>query len=124
MNGKNGGRLPPRLRREARTVEAMIRLYCRGQHGGSQSLCPECARLLDYARQRLHACPFGEGKTTCARCAVHCYRPEMREEIRAVMRYAGPRMMLRHPLLTLCHLWDGLRREPGQSPATGRTRPS
>ncbi len=124
MNDRNEGRLPPRLRREARTVEAMIHLYCRGNHGSSESLCPECARLLDYAQQRLRACPFQAGKTTCARCAVHCYRPAMREGIRAVMRYAGPRMIVRHPLLTLCHLWDGLRREPANAPAAGRTRSS
>jgi hypothetical protein len=124
MNNQNEGRLPPRLRREARTVEAMIRLYCRGHHGPSDSLCPECAPLLDYARRRLQHCPFQAGKTTCARCAVHCYRPEMRQRIRVVMRYAGPRMIVRHPWLTLCHLWDGLRREPVDGAAAGRAKPS
>lgn len=102
----------PRLAREARTVEAMVRIYCRGQHGDSEGLCPACRELLVYARRRLERCPFGEGKTTCARCPVHCYRPAMRERVRAVMRYAGPRMVWRHPLLALQHLLDGRRKAP------------
>lgn len=90
----------------------MIRLYCRGRHGNAEQLCGECAELLEYARERLRRCPFQEGKTTCAKCPVHCYRPEMRARIRAAMRYAGPRMLYRHPILALRHLLDGLRRKP------------
>jgi len=105
-----------RIAREQRTVEAMIRLYCRERHGDGRraaGLCPECAALLAYAGQRLHACPFQEDKTTCAKCTVHCYRPARREQIRSVMRYAGPRMLRHHPWLALRHLLDGLRRAPG-----------
>jgi hypothetical protein len=36
----------------------------------------------------------------------------MRERIRAVMRYAGPRMSYRHPILTLFHFWDGHKKPP------------
>ena len=57
-------------------------------------------------------CPFGEGKTTCARCPVHCYRKDMREKIRQVMRYSGPRMVYRHPVMAARHLMDGRRKEP------------
>jgi hypothetical protein len=98
-----------RLARERRTVEAMVRLYCRKRHGSSAALCGECRELLDYAHARLETCPFGEGKSTCAQCPVHCYRPGMRERVREVMRYAGPRMLLRHPWLALAHLWDEAR---------------
>jgi hypothetical protein len=101
-----------RIQRERRTVEAMIRLYCADHHGTRGELCDACASLRDYALLRLDRCPFGEGKTTCAKCPVHCYRPAEREEIRAVMRYAGPRMILRHPILALWHLIDGRREEP------------
>jgi len=100
----------------------MIGIYCRDQHGNSHGLCPECEALEGYARQRLHACPFQEGKTTCARCPVHCYRPGMRERIRAVMRYAGPRMIYRYPVLTLFHLADGRRKEPIRPQKTGVAR--
>ena len=101
-----------RLQREARTVAAMIRRYCRDRHHTTEGLCPECAELLAYARRRLARCPFQEGKTTCGKCPVHCYAPAMRERIREVMRYAGPRMLFSHPLLALMHLLDGLRK-PG-----------
>ncbi len=103
-----------RLAREARTVEAMVRMYCRDRHGDGEELCPACRELLAYAWRRLERCPFGEGKTTCARCPVHCYKPDMRERMRAVMRYAGPRMLLSHPLLALQHLLDGRRKVPAR----------
>jgi len=101
----------PRMTREARTIEAMIRIYCRGQHGTREGLCPECAALQDYAGLRLEKCPYQEEKTTCTKCPVHCYRPAMREQIRAVMRHAGPRMLLRHPVLAILHLLVDSRRE-------------
>ncbi len=101
-----------RMRRERRTVSAMIALYCRRQHGRRGELCPECRELRAYALQRLQACPFQEGKTTCAKCPVHCYKPVMRERIRHVMRRAGPHMIYRHPLMTIRHMLDGLRQEP------------
>lgn len=106
------GRAKGRMAREIRTVQAMIRLYCRANHWSGAHLCPSCESLQAYALDRLARCPFQEGKTTCARCPVHCYRPSQREEIRVVMRYAGPRMLTRHPLLTLFHLLDGRRQEP------------
>jgi hypothetical protein len=98
-----------RMARERRTVEAMIGLYCRAQHGGEAALCTACVDLLAYAQARLDACPFARSKTTCARCPVHCYKPAMREQIREVMRYAGPRMLLHHPVLAVLHLLDGLK---------------
>jgi len=84
----------------------MIEVYCRGHHG--RPLCDHCTALLQYALCRLDRCPFGEAKPTCAKCPVHCYRPAMREQIRAVMRYAGPRMMYRHPWLAVRHWFDRL----------------
>lgn len=99
-----------RLRREAQTVAVMIRRYCRDRHGHHAELCPECAELLAYARKRLARCPFQENKTTCGKCPVHCYAPEKRERIQAVMRYSGPRMLLSHPIMALRHLLDGFRR--------------
>ena len=102
----------PRMRREARTIRAMIEMYCRDQHGSQGSLCPECEALSVYAMERLRRCPYQEGKTTCAKCPIHCYKPSMREQVRVVMRYAGPRMMFRHPVMAAWHLFDGRRKEP------------
>lgn len=97
----------PRIRREKQTVAAMIDIYCHDQHGTHGALCAECRVLHDYAMQRLDRCPFGEEKSTCANCTVHCYKPAMRERIRDVMRYAGPRMIWRHPVLAVRHVLDG-----------------
>ena len=69
-------------------------------------LCPSCATLLAYALERVRRCPFEQNKPTCARCTVHCYRSDMREQMRSVMRYSGPRMTLRHPYLAFAHLLD------------------
>ena len=96
-----------RLAREWKTMEAMIRIYCRDHHAGG--LCPECRGLMDYACVRLDRCRFGVDKPTCARCPVHCYQKTYREQVRVVMRYAGPRMLWEHPVLSLWHWVDGLR---------------
>ena len=118
-----------KIETEKRTVAAMIALYCRGKgHGvysdvsasktlsskrttssSSPFLCPECSDLLHYAHQRLERCRFGEEKPSCTRCPVHCYRKDMRERIRQIMRYSGPRMLLHDPIMAIRHLWDFLR---------------
>lgn len=98
-----------RIEQERKTAERMIRLWCRNKEG-NRELCPECAALAEYARQRLSRCPFGEHKPTCRRCTVHCYKPDMRERMRRVMRYAGPRMLFRYPVSALVHLWRELRK--------------
>ena len=94
-----------RLAREWKTVTAMLRIYCRDQHGGA--LCPDCEDLMRYVSLRLDRCRFGEEKPTCARCPVHCYQRDRRDQIKVVMRYAGPRMLWEHPWLSLWHLFDG-----------------
>jgi len=108
--------LDRRLAREGKTVTAMLRIYCRDQHGGA--LCSQCQELMGYVRVRLDRCRFGKDKPTCAKCPVHCYQRDRREQIKAVMRYAGPRMLLEHPWLSLGHLLDGWFRQP--SPASIR----
>ena len=102
----------PRMVREDHTIEGMIHLYCRGKHGTRNVLCSTCRELLDYARGRLRKCPFQERKTTCTKCPRHCYKQQMRRKIQTVMRYSGPRMLYRHPILAVRHLLDGLRKEP------------
>ena len=106
----------PRLQRELNTLAAMLRIYCRAHHvdavRGEDRLCAPCGSLFDYARERLAGCPFGPEKPTCVNCQIHCYGPAQREATRAVMRYAGPRMLWRHPLLALAHLLDGRRLAP------------
>ena len=85
--------------KEQHVVEEMIRLYCRKKHPKEDrqagQICPVCQELLDYARLRSEKCPFMKEKTFCANCKVHCYKPEVREQIRQVMR---------HHIIPLLHL--------------------
>ena len=96
-----------RIENEKKTVEQMIRLYCRLKEG-NRTLCADCQALLEYAHKRLDHCKFGERKSTCRKCPVHCYKPDMRGRMQEVMRFAGPRMMIYHPLEALRHLWQEL----------------
>jgi predicted N-acetyltransferase YhbS len=95
--------LPPKLEQEVATLGRMIDLYCRGHHPAPHP-CKTCRSLLRYARGRLGACPFGEEKPVCSKCPIHCYGKVMRARVRDVMRYAGPRMMLHHPVSAVRHL--------------------
>jgi len=99
-------------RRELETIRAMFRIYCGDHHARRAVDCDDCAPLLDYATRRLVRCVFGREKPTCANCTVHCYTASMRVRIKDVMRYAGPRMMWRHPLLAIDHLLAGRRPAP------------
>ena len=90
--------------KEKKVVTLMIRLYCHKRHGMKNDLCPECAELAEYACTRSDKCPFMENKTFCSNCKVHCYKPEMREGIRQVMRFSGPRMIFYHPVMAIQHV--------------------
>ena len=101
-----------RLAREWKTMTTMVRIYCRDHHHPPTELCPECGKFLAYANARLERCRYGPEKPTCAKCPVHCYQRERREQVRVMMRYAGPRMIREHPVMSLRHWVDGLRRAP------------
>ena len=115
------GELFSRFQREKKTIGAMIQLHCHDIHDEAGGLCDECGDLQGYAFFRLDKCPFGADKPTCAKCIVHCYKPGMRERIKQVMRYSGPKMTFRHPILALFHVIDSYlykpRRKAHRSPA-------
>ena len=92
--------------REKAMVSDMIALYCRKKHGAKSGLCADCSALNTYARERSDKCPFMETKTFCSNCRVHCYKSEMREKIRAVMRFSGPRMIFHHPVVAVRHVLE------------------
>lgn len=110
-----------RMDREDRTVAAMITLYCRDRHGTAGTLCAACAGLAAYAHERLRKCPFQDGKTVCSKCTVHCYNADMRQRVKEVMRYCGPRMMTRHPVMAVLHLLDRRRKTAIKSTAGTHT---
>jgi hypothetical protein len=106
----------PRLSREQRTIEAMLHVWCEAHplHVRTRrgALCAECEDLFEYASYRLLRCPYGEEKPTCKKCPIHCYSKEQRERMAEVMRFAGPRMLLRHPVLAIRHFLDEEREAP------------
>lgn len=106
---RGGHRPVRRLAREERTLAVMIAMYCRDHHADGRpsaagELCSDCKALACYAGRRLADCRYGTDKPACVNCPTHCYAPAMREQVRAVMRYAGPRMVREHPVLAAAHL--------------------
>jgi len=88
--------------REVETARVMIAMYCRRFHPARP--CPDCEVLLRYVERRIEKCPYGPDKPACSQCPIHCYAASMRSRIQEVMRFAGPRMVYRHPVRAIRHL--------------------
>lgn len=97
-----------------KTLKTMMEMYCDAKHAGiekdHENLCGECSVTYLYALDKLKKCPYGDEKPNCTKCAIHCYSEDMRERIGVVMRYSGPRMALRHPVLSLYYLFNNFRK--------------
>jgi hypothetical protein len=94
---------------EAKTLDTMLEIYCHDKHGSqSGELCAECAGLSQYARQRIEKCFYGDMKPVCSKCRKHCYKKDMREAIKEIMRYSGPKMLWHSPLLSLRYFYRKL----------------
>ncbi len=90
---------------EKKTIAKMVHIYCHAYHGTwGKTLCKDCEALLDYSFLKTDNCVFGNKKPACQVCPVHCYSKINREKIKEVMRFAGPRMLFRHPIDTVRHL--------------------
>ena len=92
-----------KIEREKKTIELMIKIYCRKKHK-SKALCLECRELLEYAHKRLTYCKFGEEKSTCSKCPIHCYKKDMKEKVKKVMRFSGPRLIIYNPIELIRHM--------------------
>jgi hypothetical protein len=101
-----------RMKREKKTIGYMVEIYCKNHHDTHGKICPECRQFQEYAFTRLDKCPFQDKKSTCGKCIIHCYRPDMKEKVKVVMRYSGPRMLIHHPTFALHHVWDARRKAP------------
>jgi len=95
-----------RIKREKITLDKMIRIYCKHIHNCGNPPCADCNEIKEYAFKRLLNCPYEEDKPVCSNCTVHCYKPDMREKVRKIMRFSGPRILFRHPYLAIMHLLD------------------
>lgn len=91
---------------EVTTIEKMVNIYCHKKHGSNKGeLCINCNEVFLYAQARLMKCPYGDKKGACADCKIHCYNKKMREQMRLVMRFSGPRMIIYHPKDFLRHIF-------------------
>lgn len=95
-----------RVENEKRIIKLMIEIYCKKKHGYKYELCDECQELLDYAHKRLTYCKFGDEKSTCAKCPIHCYKKDMKMKIKGVMKFSGPRLLIYKPIEVIKHCLD------------------
>ncbi|WP_372881109.1 nitrous oxide-stimulated promoter family protein [Psychromonas sp.] len=118
--------LPANLGLEFKTIKAMVNIYCKAHHSckDQQPPCLKCAEFILYANEKLDRCPYGQNKPTCNKCPIHCYKKEQREQARAIMRYAGPRMLFKHPILAIKHLLAERRPVPTSVPDRASNRRS
>jgi len=87
-----------RIAKDEKVLRAFIARYCRTHHLDTgvdaqvqeqgQAYCQECYELLHYALQRNANCPL-DPKPACRQCEIHCYKTQMREKIRQVMKFSG-----------------------------------
>ncbi len=97
-------RLQHKREQELKTVTEMIGIYCRDLHKtDGVNLCPECQELLEYVNKRVNTCPRMAEKTFCSECKTHCYAPNRQQKIKQIMRYSGPKMIFRSPVMAIRH---------------------
>jgi len=111
MNQRFADRMKDRnVAHDTRLLGDFAVIYCNGKHRGAAQaplgsdgarlgvyrnvpvVCETCAELLAYAEKRRAFCAK-HPKPFCTHCDTHCYKTAMREHMRDVMRYAGPRSM-------------------------------
>lgn len=97
---------------EVRTIRLMTEIYCHAHHGTDSELCEECQAFFEYARKRLACCPYGDKKPVCKKCRIHCFGKDFKTKAKEIMAYSGPRLMLRHPILSLRHIAAVFREAP------------
>ncbi len=106
--------------RDLRVLASFIRLFCHARHDRKnvgernipeivrpgrrpeETICPDCAALLEHGMQKRSLCPL-EPKPSCKSCHIHCYTPEYRLKIREIMAYSGRRMIMQGRIDYLWH---------------------
>lgn len=109
------------INREKKTIQKMVSLYARSH---PENNADEYQKLIEYAYKRLDKCRYGENKPACKQCPIHCYQPAKREEMKKIMRWAGPRMLIYHPILAISHLIDDKKPVPPLPEKRNATRPT
>lgn len=95
-----------RRERKHEIAEKMIMTYCHGQNHerNHEDLCDDCRELRDYSLARTERCPHVSKTLFCVNCPTPCYKPDMKERMRLMMKYSGPRFFFRHPIIVLDHV--------------------
>ncbi|TEW52876.1 nitrous oxide-stimulated promoter family protein [Psychromonas algicola] len=99
---------------ELKTIIAMTDIYCRDHHSTKE--CQSCEDFIEHAKLKLDRCVYGDKKPACKKCPIHCYKPDKREQARIIMRYSGPKMLFKHPLLAIKHLIKATKKFPATIP--------
>ena len=89
--------------REKKVISEMVKLYCRKNHK-KRELCDECKDVLNYSLNRIDNCKYMDTKTFCSNCKKPFYSPKMKEKIKQIMKFSGPRILFHHPLLVISHM--------------------
>lgn len=92
-----------RIDKEKEIVALMINLYCNKKHKNI-NLCVDCQELLEYAHKRLASCNYKNEKISCRKCPTHCYNMKMKESIKRVMRFSGPKILFYKPYEYIRHI--------------------
>lgn len=116
--------LPGQLGIEFKTLSAMVKIYCKKHHQNAtgEKICAQCNEFLIYANEKLDRCPYGTNKPTCNKCPIHCYKNTQRQQAKKIMHYAGPRMLIKHPILAFKHLSAEKRPIPTKIPNKASNR--
>lgn len=100
-----------RIDQEKETFLEMVTLYCR--HRLKAMSVPEpYEQLVNYAYKRLERCRWGTKKPNCHQCRVHCYAPDKRQQVREIMKWAGPRMIIYAPIKAMRYLINSMKPNP------------
>lgn len=89
--------------REKKVITEMVKLYCKKNHKNDK-LCDECRDVLNYSLNRIDNCKYMDTKTFCSNCKAPCYGPKMKEKVKQIMKFSGPRILFHHPLLVISHM--------------------
>lgn len=93
-----------KIEKEKQIISLMIEIYCEKVHAHPKgTLCEECQVLHEYAHKRLSFCKFGDEKTSCRKCPIHCYKKDMKQKVKEVMKFSGPRLIIYRPIEFIKH---------------------
>ena len=90
------------LRRELKQANAIQPLDCTEFIDSDRTWFAD--KMIEYCQTQLSHCRWQDEKPPCKFCTSHCYAKKQREQVRLIMRWMGPRMVLYAPLEVVRHL--------------------